>query len=315
MLAFLLGLLKIIGIILLIILLVVLILVTIVLLVPIKYYGEGILTDEKKQVKAKITWLFKLIRVKLDYSFPEKPLISVKILCFELMKAKDKTQKKEKKSKEPKKPKKEKAQKEKKRKKEKYHPAGNSALLGAAEAEEKEKVVKEAVNVNRPIDMAEAQQAIKEQQEPEETENKIEKIIFKIQGLYDKINHIIDNINCYLDILEEKDTQELLKDAWSSILKILESIKPKKLRLNALIGFDSPDTTGRVFGYYCMLMPWLSDNICVDADFEQKIINGDFYLKGKITILTIVVNGLRIVLDKRLKPLIKKIKNGGKNNE
>ena len=71
MLAFLLGLLKIIGIILLIILLVVLILVTIVLLVPIKYYGEGILTDEKKQVRAKITWLFKLIRVKLDYSFPE----------------------------------------------------------------------------------------------------------------------------------------------------------------------------------------------------------------------------------------------------
>ncbi len=306
MLAFLLGLLKIIGIILLIILLVVLILVTIVLLVPIKYYGEGILTDEKKQVRAKITWLFKLIRVKLDYSFPEKPLISVKILCFELMKAKDKTQKKEKKSKEPKKPK-----KEKKRKKEKYHPAVNSALLDAAEAEEKEKEVKEAGNK----DMAEAQQAIKEQQEPEETENKIEKIIFKIQGLYDKINHIIDNINCYLDILEEKDTQELLKDAWSSILKILESIKPKKLRLNALLGFDSPDTTGRVFGYYCMLMPWLSDNICVDADFEQKIINGDFYLKGKITILTIVVNGLRIVLDKRLKPLIKKIKNGGKNNE
>lgn len=315
MLAFLLGLLKIIGIILLIILLVVLILVTIVLLVPIKYYGEGILTDEKKQVRAKITWLFKLIRVKLDYSFPEKPLISVKILCFELMKAKDKTQKKEKKSKEPKKPKKEKAQKEKRRKKEKYHPAVNSALLDAAEAEKKEKEVKEAGNVNRPKDMAEAQQAIKEQQEPEETENKIEKIIFKIQGLYDKINHIIDNINCYLDILEEKDTQELLKDAWSSILKILESIKPKKLRLNALIGFDSPDTTGRVFGYYCMLMPWLSDNICVDADFEQKIINGDFYLKGKITILTIVVNGLRIVLDKRLKPLIKKIKNGGKNNE
>ena len=317
MLAFFLGLLKIIGIILLIIILVILLLAGVVLLVPIKYCGEGLLTDEKKQVKARITWLCKLVRVKLDYSFPDKPLVSVKILCFELMKKKEKAQKKEKKPKESKKSGETKAKREKNKKKEKYHPAVNSALLEAAEAEEALKIEKETnkIETNVPAKNSETIKGNNETEKQDEAGNKIEKIIFKIQGLCDKIKHIIDNINYYLDILEEENTQNLLKDAWKSILKILKSIKPKVFKLNVLFGFDTPDTTGRVYGYYCMMMPWLCDDISVEADFEQKVINADFYMKGKITILTIVVNGLRIVFDKRLKPVIDKIKNGGKNNE
>ena len=130
--------------------------------------------------------------------------------------------------------------------------------------------------------------------------------------LKDNKNKIIENINYYLDILEEDETQGLIKEAWKSIMKILNSIKPKVFRMNAIVGFDMPDTTGRVYGYYCMLIPWLSDDIYIEPDFEQKIINGEIYCKGKIRMLTIVVNLLRIVFDKRLKPLLKKIKNGGK---
>lgn len=315
MLAFLLGLLKIIGIALLVILLVVLVLVAIVLFVPIRYQAEGTIDEEKKQAKARVTWLCKLVRLKLDYRFPDKPLISFKILWIELLK--EKKPKKPKKEKQPKEPKeaKEKRLKKEKQKKEKYRPEVNDALLEAADAENKaieaknkdemSDASKEEAKVNGASDMM-------EQTEENEAGDKIEKIIFKIQGLYDKINKIVDNIHYYLDILEEEETQGLIKDAWCSILKILNSIKPKIFRINAIIGFDMPDTTGRVYGYYCMLMPWLSDDINIEPDFEQKIINGDIYIKGKIRMVTIAVNGLRIVFDKRLKPLIKKIKNGGK---
>ena len=75
MLAFLLGLLKIIGIVLLVILLVVLVLVAIVLFVPIRYQAEGTIDEEKKQAKARVTWLCKLVRLKLDYRFPDKRML------------------------------------------------------------------------------------------------------------------------------------------------------------------------------------------------------------------------------------------------
>ncbi len=311
MLAFLLGLLKIIGIVLLVILLVLLLLIAVVLLVPIKYQAEGTMDEEKKQAKAMVTWLCKLVRMKLDYNFPDKPLISFKILWFELLK--EKKPKKPKKVKEPKEPKtvKEKKTKQEKQKKEKYHPAVNNALLETADAEAAVKEEKDVVVQNEKTN-EETNKENGESVETSESGNKIEKIIFKIQGLYDKINKIIENINYYLDILEEDETQGLIKEAWKSILKILNSIKPKVFRMNAIVGFDMPDTTGRVYGYYCMLMPWLNDDIYIEPDFEQKIINGEIYCKGKIRILTIVVNILRIVFDKRLKPLLKKIKNGGK---
>lgn len=318
MLAFLLGLLKIIGIVLLVILLVLIVVAAVVLLVPIKYQAEGTVNEEKKQAKAKVTWLCKLIRLKLDYNFPNKPLISFKILWIELLK--EKKPKKPKKEKKPKEPKVSKAAKEKKPKKEKqnkekYHPAVNIALLEAADAEAAAKEAKEAaeereISSEKPKVNTDASVMIHE--DAVESGNKIEKIIFKIQGLYDKINKIIKNINYYLDVLEEDETRGLIKDAWESVRKILNSIKPKVFRINGIVGFDMPDTTGRVYGYYCMLMPWLSDNINLEPDFEQKMINGDIYVKGKIKLLTIIVNSLRVVFDKRLKPLITKIKNGGK---
>lgn len=312
MLAFLLGLLKIIGIVLLVILLVLIVLVAVVLLVPIKYRAEGTLNEEKKLAKARVTWLCNLVRMKLDYNFPDKPLISFKILWFELLKEKKpKKPKKEKKAKEPKAAKEKKPKKEKP-KKEKYHPAVNVALLEAADAEAAAKEAKEAAEKAAEIKTANSVNDCERPDNAKESENKIEKIIFKIQGIYDKINKIIAKIDYYLDVLEEDETQGLIKDAWKSILKILNSIKPKVFRLNAVVGFDMPDTTGRVYGYYCMLLPWITDDISIEPDFEQKIINGEIYIKGKITLLTIVVNALKILFDKRLKPLIKKIKNGGK---
>lgn len=315
MLAFLLGLLKIIGIVLLVIIILFILVAAVVLLVPIKYQAEGIVDEEKKHAKARITWLCKIVRMKLDYDYPNKPLISFKILWIELLKEKKqgKTQK-EKKPKEPK-AKKEKKPKKEKPKKEKYHPAVNVALLEAADAEAAAKEAREAAETEK-VSLEKTKDNIKTEtmvnEEISESGNKIEKIIFKIKGIYDKINKIIAKTDYYLDVLEEDETQGLIKDAWKSILKILNSIKPKVFRLNAVVGFDMPDTTGRVYGYYCMLLPWITDDISIEPDFEQKIINGDIYIKGKITLLTIVVNALKIVFDKRLKPLIKKIKNGGK---
>ncbi|MBR4086126.1 MAG: hypothetical protein IKK33_17805 [Lachnospiraceae bacterium] len=315
MLAFLLGLLKIIGIVLLALLVGLLMLVVLVLLVPIKYHAVGVLADDEKRANADITWLCKFIKLKIDYLFPEKPVISLKIMGFELFKDNDKTKKNVKVPKELKKIKKKNissSKKIKKKKKEKYHPTINSDLLELSKAEKMNNEAVDRDDIIQEPDNNRLNDDVLETANNSFSENKIEKIMFKIQELYDKIIIVIDNINYYLDIWEQEDTQSLLKEAWGALKKIVISIKPKAYKLDCLFGFETPDTTGRVYGYYCMLLPWLGDNVNVEPDFEQKRINADGYVKGKILVLTVLINALHILFDKRLMPLINKLKNGGK---
>lgn len=318
MLGILLGLLKIIGIILLVLLITLILIISIVLLVPIRYSAKGHLGDDEKTAAATITWLCKIIRIKLDYRHPEKPLLQLKVFGIDIMKMmeKKKASGKPKKVKVPKelkeikkqKPIKEKARNEAK-KKEKYHPAVNNALLEAADAEVAQKSAQQSA-VENIVQDAEADDS------PEKLsfKEKIEKILFKITELYDKINNIMDKAEYYIGIYEEEETQGLIRDAWKAICKILKSIRPKVFELKAVLGFDSPETTGKVYGYYCMAMPWLGDDIVLEPVFEEKAMDIRLNLKGRIRLLTILINALKIALDKRLKRLINKLKNGGNKN-
>ncbi len=324
MLGILLGLLKIIGIIFLVLLITLILLVSIVLLVPIRYSAKGHLGDDEKTATANITWICKMIRIKLDYRHPEKPILELKVLWIDIMKLmeKKKESQKPKKVKVPKelkkikkqKPLKERNKKEPK-KKEKYHPAVNIALLEAADAEAAQKEAQQKPDEKLP------EQNKAEQIEEENAsvgnlsfEEKIEKILFKISHLYDKIINIKDKVEYYIGIYEEEETQCLIKDAWKSICKILKSIRPKVFRLKAILGFDSPATTGKVYGYYCMAMPWLGDDILLEPVFEEKAMDIRLNMQGSIRLLTILINALRITFDKRLKRLINKLKNGGNKN-
>ena len=53
-----------------------------------------------------------------------------------------------------------------------------------------------------------------------------------------------------------------------TIKKVLIQIKPNKYKVDAIFGFETPDITGRVYGYYCMISPLIIDNINID---EEKI--------------------------------------------
>ena len=96
MLAFLLGVLKVIGIVLLIIILLILLLLAIVLFVPIRYKGNGVINDTEKSVQVKITWLLHALSVKINYKHPDKPDILIKVLGIQIGKKENKPKKEKK---------------------------------------------------------------------------------------------------------------------------------------------------------------------------------------------------------------------------
>lgn len=296
-----LGTLKTIGIILLVLLAILLLLLLAVLFVPVKYGITGELNGEVKQAKVKMTWFLKLVRFRADYVFPENPVISLKILWIDIWKIMNRPKK------EP---------QNKRKKKEKKNTVKTDTKfdkLSEDGVQDKEGNYIQEQKESEPIAYP-----VEENTESEKKKcglkEKVEKIIFKITSLYDKIKNIKNNIQYYLDVMQEKETQELLKDSKGLLLNIWKSAGPKIFQINGLFGFDSPDVTGKVYGYYCMVLPVVGEYIRLEPDFEAKRLEADCNIKGKITIFILLKNGLKIYFDKRLQTLINKLKDGGKKN-
>lgn len=321
MLAILLGILKVIGIILLIILGLILLILGIVLFVPIRYKGNGQLNDVIKEAHVKVTWLLHAVQVHVNYSHPDKPETIIKVLGINIDKFKK--SKKEKPQKE--KPIKEKEKKEKKKKEKKPRYDINAALLGDYDSEEagvstqtmatENQQSREDVPSEEPVSenirkMVEQAQAL----EKETWRDKLKRIVNKITSVYNKIKDILLNIKYYMDILQEEDTQAMIKVTLDALLDILKKLLPRKLEANIHLGFETPDKTGQIYGLYWMFKPALGKHVELKPNFEEKVLEGNISFKGRITVFTVVVNALKVVLDKRFKPLINKFKNGGSNN-
>ena len=319
MVAFLLGILKVIGIILLVLLLLVLVIAAIVLFVPIRYQGTGSISEEKKEAHAKVTWLLKAVRVNVDYLYPESPVISVKVLWIDVLEILEKQ--KEKAS--------GKGKKQEETSVDKPHKPVETTAESLAGLDEENLQQEEQKTQSSTNAVSETEQEVVEEiadtkiqdvlescAEEEKTtlKEKIENIVFKIKSIYDKISNVIYNIKYYIAIFQEEDTKQLLANAWDAVLKILKSIRPKVFECKGEFGFATPDTTGQAYGIYCAVLPHLGEHVQLVPNFEEQVLRGEVKLKGKITIFVIVLNALRIVFDKRLQPLINKLKNGGVQN-
>lgn len=143
------------------------------------------------------------------------------------------------------------------------------------------------------------------------------KILQKIQGIkctiyniYDKIKKIWENISYYIELLQEENTKQLTSHAFFRARKIFKSVRPRHVRVQLLFGTGSPDTTGYLYGAYCMLSAPLGPGFLITPDFESKRLEGEFDIAGHVMVWTFVINGLKLLLDKKLRLFLKKLKKG-----
>ena len=131
---------------------------------------------------------------------------------------------------------------------------------------------------------------------------------FTISGLCDKMENIRDNVEYYKERLTAEENRLFLKRTKERIFAVLKSIKPKVLTARVVCGTGSPDTTGYVCAVYGMLYPVIEDRISFTADFENKVLDGELSVKGKVRVVTLVRHGIKILLDKQLKVFLKEMK-------
>lgn len=313
--------LAIIGIVLLCILGLLILLVFLILFVPIRYRAEGSKSGEDIRLKVRVSYLLRLITVRYEYPKPGSVIARLfGIKVFDTAK----------------KPKEDGGRKNKKKKKKKYANDSHdetvqeteTALVKTEEAAgtgttATEETKAEKVQTDEAA-MTENTAAEKEEEshEAEGTEkeklsfrDKIKKIIYTIQKFCDKIKHIKDtikeiaeNISYYKKVITQTENKKLYGRAKNRIFKVLKSIRPRVLKASLHVGTGSPDTTGYLCALYGMLLPVLGNNVILDADFEEAVWEGEFFLKGRITVFTLLRHAVGLLLDKQLRVFVKQLK-------
>lgn len=301
--------LAIIGIVLLCILGLLILLLLLVLFVPIRYRAEGSKDGSNIRLQVKASYLLHLLTVR--YEYPKLGSVVARLFGIKVFDT------------------------AKKSKENKAVSEAETAIVkteedadGIAAAEEtkaeksqtaegtaEEAAIAENTDAERKEEKEESREAEEAVKEKLSFRDKIKKIIYTIRTFCDKIKHIKDTIKeiaetilYYKEVITQPENEKLYGRVKDRIFKVLKSIRPRVLKASLHIGTGSPDTTGYLCALYGMLLPILGNHVRLDADFEEAVWEGEFFLKGRITVFTLLRHAVGLLLDKQLRIFVKQLK-------
>lgn len=309
--------LKWIGIILLAILCLLVLLVCIVLFVPVRYEIRAAFPGDPKRIAAqgKCSWLLHLFSVKVIYQ--EEKLDWKMRFAWKVFKEQDEEEKPQKKSRKKQKAK-PKKKKEKKAKRSTASEVKTSETSNSGSEEKAEK--KEEVKASERLKQMECKlpQTEVHKAEPEipevERPSLWKRICDKIKAFFEKIKYTFRQICDKIKVIcetKEKVTEflenEVHRTAFSKALKemvwLKRFLKPKKARVDLHFGLEEPDKTGLVLAACGMIYPFVGEYMNIRPDFENQILEGEFYMKGRLRAVYLVILAARLFFDQSIRAL------------
>ena len=306
--------LKIIGIILAVILGIMIVLLGIVLFVPFRYEitakCDG--TIDTLRVKAKATWLLQLLRAdvlvkgnKLKWQVRAAWIKKVGAMALGGRKEEKADEAEEKES-----------QKESEKVEETI--VKDEVVKETTEInEEKRESSSEEVKDNRLEEdqkehnkeresHSEADEAASQESEEKSTGSKIKE---KYETIKAKIEDLLQKKDKIVDLLTEESHIRAFQKIKKELFILLRRLKPKKINIKLRFGFADPSVTGKVLGGISMIYPFLGDTTEIIPDFENKILKGNVYIKGRIRICHFAALAVKLLLSKDIRTSYKDIKN------
>lgn len=308
MLTVVLTILKWIGIALLVLLGVLIFLLCLILFVPIRYKANGFCKDSY-QIHAKATWLLHIISFTVDFKQEQPFRMKLRILGISIY---DNL-------------------KEKKTKKTKVNTLPE--IVGASKKERSnaesveeitkaEKPIMQEQNTNIIKDISVSEANVDGDMDAEQEAQRLtfmqkqKKICLKVINIFRNIKYTIrkicdtikefkDNITYYVELFKKDSTKVALEACKKRLLRIIKNLKPQKFQVNLHVGMDDPATLGDILGVWGMLYPIHQGHIDICPDFEQTVLEGDFYCKGRITAYIYIWTIMIILFDKDIRRLRK----------
>lgn len=275
----------------LIIFLLLLFLLLSMLLIPVRYRIE---CCKGEQILAKISagWLGHLISI--DYSYPDPNAAIIRILGFDIYRSDHAVNK-------PKKAKRIKSRNngQKKKNTSKSVPSSTEqpVVISTDPVLHQNKEVSDIPLQTGSFTDQHPDRERKEMPEEDNSEKKLNNII-----------SLLKKLRYYKELFTEEEVSTFIRHIFRRTFLILRSIRPRHIDGELLFGTGAPDTTGYGLALYSMFYPYYGKTFKVTADFERKILTGQLFITGRITICKLCYHVICILLDRRLYYFIRKLK-------
>lgn len=130
-----------------------------------------------------------------------------------------------------------------------------------------------------------------------------QKIKQKIKDFIMKLFNIKNRVGLITSFLRNEVNKEAFRITFASFLKLKKHILPTKVRSKLIFGTGDPCSTGQILGIFGVIYSFYGDKFEITPDFENKVLKGSHYVKGRIRLWTILIIVIKLLLDKRFKEL------------
>ena len=309
--------LKIIGITIAVILGVLLFVILLVLFVPLRYRVKA-KKGEETEGNGRVSWLFGIIYFKIEY-VGKKTAYVLRIFGYSILSSNPKRKRRKRIKKKKKVPKKAPA------KKETVIAKTEPEVLKEPEVFEEREVIEEDIEEDKE-EIGQSDHEIVAPKKPKEPKStffdkikqffsKFTKIGEKLRGIKQKIRDMLTLIKGYhtkfglvKDFLLDSKNKPGFRQLWRAVKRILKHSSPLKMKINLHFGFDDPAQTGQLLGAICAIYPQILGKVNLMPDFNQKVFEGDLYVRGRIRAINVIVIVVQLILNKEFKTVIKEAK-------
>ena len=326
MLGIILFILKLLGILLLVILGLILLILILVLFAPIKYSGAGSRYGENLRIWAMVTYLNPVVCVTVQY--PDAHIVKVKICGFTVFSTGEDDESKEENISE------EKVHAEAETKEKEKHSFESNSIAeqkcqhkgsqeGSEAKEEGSSQSSGAITAGEPVVSAdicqggaETENTVSDTKDSKTESGELFRDIGEEKSFSDNPEtgtsedstkgNVLDTVGYYASLFQEN--KGLILNVLKTVLNALKTILPRKCRIKAVFGTGEADKTGFIYAAYCALEDYLPGEIIFEPVWTEKFAEGEFALKGKIRLIHFLVAAIKIIANKNVRLLIKKIR-------
>lgn len=128
---------------------------------------------------------------------------------------------------------------------------------------------------------------------------RLEQIQVFFQNLWTVLKKIKRKMEWLADVKEFwqlENTRRMVCILKDNVIHLWRKLKPRVLRGKVIFGTGDPCTTGQILGAAAMLYAVYGKGVQVIPDFEEARLEGELYIRGRISIITILMILIRIFL-------------------
>ena len=82
------------------------------------------------------------------------------------------------------------------------------------------------------------------------------------------------------------------------MIHLWKQIHPRRMRGKVIFGTGDPCSTGELLGVLALFYAWYGNGVQIIPDFEQKRIEGNVSIRGRIRMITLICIAWRIIKNK-----------------